>query len=256
MKTPLSVVIITFNEENNIERCLKSVEALADEIVVVDSYSTDKTKEICQNYSVRFIENEFLGHIEQKNFAKDQAKHDYVLSLDADEALSAESIDYIQNLKSFNFDGYVFNRLNNYCGKWIRHSGWYPDRKLRLWKKSKGKWAGQNPHDQFVLDSESKIETTGTDILHYTIPNAEAHLKQIDYFTTIAAKALFDKRKKGGWYKRFLSPIVKFQKDYFWQRGFLDGKEGFMIAKNSAYAKYLKYSKLEALYKEYESQST
>ena len=132
----LSAVIITFNEEEHLEKCLSSLQNIADEIVVVDSYSTDGTKKICKDFGVRFIEQKFLGYKEQKNFALTQAKYDYILSLDGDEALSDTLKKSILEVKNnWNKDGYYCNRLNNYCGQWIRHSDWYPDRKLRLFKK-------------------------------------------------------------------------------------------------------------------------
>jgi len=139
----ISAVIITFNEEKNIGRCLDSLQKVADEIVVVDSCSNDKTCEICEKYGVRFIQNRFKGHIEQKNFAMQQAEYDWVLSLDADEVLSLELTDSILKVKKdWVIDGYAFNRLTNYCGTWIRHCGWYPDTKLRLWDKRRGRWGG------------------------------------------------------------------------------------------------------------------
>src|ERR1035437_7666308 len=139
----ISVVIITFNEEKNIERCILSVQDLADDIVVVDSFSTDRTEEICKSHGVRFIQNHFNGHIEQKNFAISKAHFPYILSLDADEQLSEELKKSIQQVKNnWDADGYYFNRLTNYCGQWIRHSSWYPASKLRLWDSRKGKWGG------------------------------------------------------------------------------------------------------------------
>jgi len=137
----LSVVIITLNEEKNIGRCLESVKDIADEIVIVDSFSTDRTEEICLRYNARFIKHEFVGHIEQKNWAIEQASYLHVLSLDADEELSERLKKSILEVKgNWKHDGYYFNRLTNYCGKWIRHTSWYPARKLRLWDRSKGKW--------------------------------------------------------------------------------------------------------------------
>jgi len=134
MQIQLSVVIITFNEEKNIARCLDSVATIADDIVVVDSFSTDNTKHICEEKNIHFIEHKFDGHIEQKNWAITQAKHQYVLSLDADEALTKElQVEIIKAKNNWQYDGYSFNRLTNYCGVWIKHCGWYPDKKLRLW---------------------------------------------------------------------------------------------------------------------------
>src|SRR5688572_22507686 len=139
----LSVVIITFNEENNIARCIDSVNGIADEVVVVDSFSTDKTEEIAKGKGARFIQHTFKGHIEQKNYAKEQAQYDYVLSLDADEALSEELKNSIKQAKTdFAVHGYTMNRLNFYEDKPIKTCGWYPDKKLRLWDRKEGEWRG------------------------------------------------------------------------------------------------------------------
>ena len=138
----LSSVIITFNEERNIGRCIESLAGIADEIVVVDSGSTDDTEAICRSFGVKFIEHTFEGYGEQKNFAVSHCSFEYILSLDADEALSIELKESISALKNkWDKDGYSFNRLTNYCGKWVHYCGWYPDSKLRLFKKNKGKWS-------------------------------------------------------------------------------------------------------------------
>lgn len=247
----LSVVIITFNEENNIERCIKSVTSIADEIIVVDSYSTDKTEAICKANNVKFISHAFDGHIEQKNWAKEQAAYPLILSLDADEALDDTLIQSILDVKSNGeLDGYKMNRLTNYCGKWIKHTGWYPDTKLRIWTKDNGEWTGENPHDEFKLFKEnSKIGHLKGDILHYSYHHLEDHDKQIEYFTTIASKAFVANGKKPFFMQAQLSAIIKFIKCYFIKLGFLDGKEGWIISTKSSYAAYLKYKKIQALLK-------
>ncbi len=192
----LSVVIITFNEERDIERCIKSVKNLADDLVIVDSFSTDKTEEICKKYDLRFIQHKFSGHIQQKNWAITQAKYSHILSLDADEALSEELTKSIKKAKdNWEFDAYYFNRLNNYCGKWIKHTSMYPDRKLRLWDSRKGSWGGINPHDKFILNKNATSKFLKGDLLHYVFYSFEEHVKKNDYFSTIAAKELFYERR-------------------------------------------------------------
>lgn len=251
----ISAVIITFNEEKNIERCLISLQGIADEIVVVDSFSKDKTKEICEKYQVKFVEHKFDGHIEQKNWAITQASFPYVLSLDADEALDENLKKSILEVKNnWEFDGYSMNRLTNYCGKWVHYCGWYPDTKLRLWNASKGEWRGDNPHDKFELfDNTSRIKHLNGDILHYSYYSLEDHFKQVNYFTDILSKAQFKRGKKAPFIVFIMSPIVKFFKDYFVKRGFLDGITGLKICSISAYATFLKYKKLRALYRQTES---
>ncbi|WP_027418793.1 glycosyltransferase family 2 protein [Crocinitomix catalasitica] len=247
----ISAVIITYNEEKNIETCLKSLVGIVDEIVVVDSFSTDKTESICLKYGARFIPHKFDGHIEQKNWAREQATCDIVLSLDADEALDETLQKSILSLKvDWQFEGYKMNRLTNYCGKWIRHTGWYPDVKLRLWQKGKGHWTGENPHDEFVLfDKNANIGHLKGDILHYSYHHPDDHDKQIEYFTNIAAKTHVEKGKSTFFMQRYLSAILKFIKCYFIKLGFLDGKEGWIISVKSSYAAYLKYKKINALKK-------
>jgi len=245
MEVSLSVVIITFNEERNIKRCLDSVKGLADEILVVDSYSTDDTKSICEAYALNFIEHEFEGHIEQKNWAKDQAKYDHILSLDADEALDETLYQEIVKVKqNWNADAYKMNRLTNFCGKWIRHSGWYPDRKMRLFDRRKCHWGGNNPHDRLIVDKNIEAPQLKGDILHYSFYTLAQHMDQIHKFSTIGANALFGKNVKSNWLKILIKPLARFIKSYLLQKGFLDGKEGFIIARRSAYSNYLKYTKL------------
>lgn len=242
----ISAVIITFNEEKNIGRCLESLQGIVDEIVVVDSFSKDKTKQICNAFDVKFVEHAFDGHIEQKNWAITQASNAYVLSLDADEALDETLKRSIIKVKeNWTHDAYSMNRLTNYCGKWIHHCGWYPDKKLRLWDSRKGEWGGDNPHDKFELfDKKATTLHLEGDLLHYSYYTLEDHYKQVTYFTDILAKAQYNKGKKAPLIVLLFSPIVKFLKDYFFKLGFLDGKAGFTICRISAYATYMKYKKL------------
>ena len=246
----ISVVIIAFNEERNIGRCLDSVKDIADEIVVLDSGSTDKTKEICNSYGVRVYHQDFLGHVEQKNKAITFAKYPHILSLDSDEALDETLKKEILEVKNnWTKDGYYMNRLTNYCGHWVRHCNWYPDKKLRLWDSRKGKWTGTNPHDKYEMNEGDK--NTGYlkgDILHYSYYNVEDHYKQVEYFTSIASKAFYEKGKKSNVFKLFVNPIAKFIDHYILHLGFLDGGAGYSISKISAYATYLKYKKLRDLY--------
>lgn len=245
----ISVVIITFNEERNIARCIKSVQGIADDIVVVDSFSTDRTAEICKSLGVRFIKHKFEGHIEQKNLAITHAQFPHILSLDADEALDETLQKSIAEIKkTWTHDGYYMNRLTNYCGKWIYHCGWYPDTKLRLWDSRKGKWGGVNPHDKYEM-TEGDVNTRHIkgDILHYSYYSIDDHYKQVSYFTDILAKSQFEKGKRTNIVTLYMSPVVKFNRDYFLKLGILDGVSGFTISRISAYATWLKYSKLRQL---------
>lgn len=249
-KTALSVVIITFNEERNIERCIRSVEGISDDVVIVDSFSADRTCDIARSLGARVVQHKFPGHIEQKNWAITQAKYPFILSLDADEALSEElrkSILAVKNDRKA--DGYSMNRLTNYCGKWVRHCGWYPDRKLRLWDSSKGSWGGINPHDRYEMDAGAVTAVLNGDILHYSYYTRDDHHRQVEKFTNIASEALFAKGKKISIAGMYLRAAAKFLGMYVFRLGFLDGATGFIICRISAHATYLKYEKLRHLHK-------
>jgi glycosyltransferase involved in cell wall biosynthesis len=243
--TPISAVVITYNEERNIERCIRSLLPVADEIVVVDSLSKDNTKNICLRYPVRFIEHPFEGYVAQKNWALQQAQHDYVLSLDADEALDEELQTEILRLKhNMQADAYRMNRLTNYCGRWIYHCGWYPDRKIRLWNKNKGKWGGLNPHDRVEMQEGSIIKQLKGNILHYSYYSIEDHHRQIEHFTKILAESMYQAGRKTNKVHMYLAAGFKFLRDYFFRWGILDGKEGFIISYLSAGATFKKYKLL------------
>jgi glycosyltransferase involved in cell wall biosynthesis len=242
----LSVVIITFNEEKNIRRCLESVRGLADEVVVVDSLSVDDTKKICSEFGVRFIEQAFLGYIEQKNFALDQASNDMVLSLDADEAVDDVLKAAIMRVKQVGFgaDGYIMSRCTNYCGKWIRHGAWYPDRKLRIFDRRKARWGGVNPHDRIEMAAGARTSRLPGDILHYSYYTFSEHIAQLNKFTSIQAQAMHQQGKKASLIKLLISPVSAFVSSYILRRGFLDGLDGLMIARTVSYQTFAKYVKL------------
>jgi glycosyltransferase involved in cell wall biosynthesis len=246
----ISVVIITLNEELNIERCLQTVRDVANEIIVVDSLSTDRTEEICRKYGVNFSRHPFEGYVEQKQYAINQAKFDHVLLIDADEALTGElRASILAVKKQWTHDGYSFNRLNSYCGRWIRHSGWYPDRKIRLFDRRKASVKGRNPHDEIVVAGKSAVKHLKGDLLHYTYLSVEDHIRQINRFTEIQARDNFERGKKANYFAILLSPVFKFIRHYFFRLGFLDGYYGYLICRNSAYSTFLKHAKLKALWK-------
>lgn len=244
----LSGVLITFNEEENIERCINSLEKVCDEILVVDSYSTDRTKEICLKHGVRFIQNPWNGFLDQKNFAQSKAKFDYVIQLDADEELSPELEKSIIAAKAnWQSDGYYFNRFTNYCGKWIRYSGWYPDAKLRLYDRRKGKWKGLDPHPSVHLHGTT--EQLKGDLLHYSYTSYEDHINRSAKYALQAAKAMYQLGQRPSNFKLIFSPAFKFIQTYIFKQGFRDGFEGLIICKTSAYYTFLKYMYLKLITK-------
>ncbi len=247
----ISAVVITYNEQKNIRRCLSSLMPVADEILVVDSFSTDDTRAICEEFKVRFITHPFEGHIQQKNYAVDQARFHHILSLDADEELTAELQESILLLKSdWQHDAWKISRLTSYCGQWIHHCGWYPGRKIRLWDRRKGRWGGTNPHDTVVLSEDVSPKNLQGDLLHYTYHTIGEHLTQMNKFSDIAAREAHKKGKKViPFWHLFLYPAFTFFRNYIIKLGILDGYYGFIVCKNSGYYRFLKYSKLAELRK-------
>ncbi|MFI5222213.1 MAG: glycosyltransferase family 2 protein [Bacteroidia bacterium] len=243
--TPISVVIITFNEEKNIARCIDSVKEIADEIVVVDSFSNDKTSEIAKSKGAKVVLNKFAGHIEQKNFAITQAKYPHIFSLDADEMADKRLCDEIKKVKeNWIADGYSMNRLNNFCGQWIRHGAWYPDEKLRLWDSRKGKWSGLNPHDKFEMKKGSGEKKLQGNILHYSFRSIEELKIKTDHFSDISSQTYFEEGIRSNVFKIIFKPPVRFIRDYFFRLGILDGRNGLVIALVIAGEVKMKYRKL------------
>lgn len=249
MGIKLSVAIITFNEERNIERCLQAVKPLADEIVVVDSFSKDRTEEICRQWGALFIQHPFEGHIQQKNFALQQCSGDWILSVDADEAPAPELVEQIKRaITESSFGGYSMNRLTNYCGHWVRHCGWYPDTKLRLVKRDQAMWKGVNPHDKLEMAQQQPIGWLKGDLLHYSYYTSDDHYRQIEYFGDIAARALFDRGVRISWPMVVAKTAVQFIKSFLIKSGWRDGHTGWLISKRSAFATWRKYQKLRDLW--------
>jgi len=250
MTIQISAVIITFNEEKNIGRCLSSLQGIADEIIVIDSFSTDRTRDICMNTGVRFFEQPFTSYSDQKNFAASQANHPYVLSLDADEALSPELQRSILAVKkNWVADGYSMNRLTSYCGKWIKHA-WYPDTKLRLWDTRKGKWDGNIVHETVVMKEGSTIKHLEGDLFHYSFYSLDHYILQQKKYAEMSAKALLAQGKHGSLGNVIMNPVLTFLKLYFLKQGFRDGYEGFLIAKMSSFTVFLKYAYLNEMQKQ------
>ena len=238
----ISATIITYNEERNIARAMESLRC-CDEIVVVDSHSSDRTVEIAEKLGARVIENPWPGYAAQKNFAAAQAAYDWILSLDADEALSEMLEAEIWQLKKSGpkFDSYTMPRMAQYLGKWILHSGWYPDRKVRLFDRRKSKWVGEFVHESVVVEgSAGELEAN---LLHFTCQSLSEHLKTMDRYTTLAAEQLVSVGKKIGWVQLFADPMWTFLSTYFLKLGFLDGVEGLAIAWMGALYQFVKFAK-------------
>jgi len=248
----LSVAIITFNEEKNILDCIGSVRSFADEIIVLDSFSTDKTKELVKNIDkVKFLENPFYGHVEQKNLAISHCKNDWILSLDADEradeTLQTELTKFINSEADSETQGFQIARLTYHLGRWIRHSGWYPQRRYRLFKKQHAKWVGENPHDFIQIENPKLGKVMKGDILHYSFSDFSHQLTTINQFSSIVAFSRFSKGQHFSVTKSLLKPIGKFFEIYIFKFGFLDGIPGLYIALSSSFSTFLKYAKMYEL---------
>ncbi|MFN3324158.1 MAG: glycosyltransferase family 2 protein [Bryobacteraceae bacterium] len=238
----ISATIITFNEERNIARAIESLRC-CDEIVVVDSGSTDRTVEIAQKLGARVVESEWKGYAAQKNFASAAAANDWVLSIDADEALSEALEGEIWQIKKSgpSCDGYTMPRMAQYLGRWILHSGWYPDRKVRLFDRRKARWEGRYVHESVQVDG--RVGHLESNLLHYTCGSLSEHLKTMDRYTTLSAEHLVWQGRRIGWAHLLLDPPWTFFRTYVLKRGFLDGPEGLAIAYMAALYNFLKYAK-------------
>jgi glycosyltransferase involved in cell wall biosynthesis len=247
-KPGISAVIITLNEASSIERCLSSIDGIADEIIVVDSASSDSTEEICRKYNARFIKHEFTGYMDQKNYSLSLASYKYILSIDADEALSQELHDSLAEIKNnLISDGYLFNRRGNFCGQWIKHSAWYPDRQLRLFNKEVGKWGDINVHETVRMAAGSKITRIKGDILHWPCNSVDDFSAKIRYYSDIAAREYYKNGKRAYILTPFVHYIWRFILTYFLHFGFLDGRNGWIVCSLGAKSSYLKYSGLRKL---------
>lgn len=238
----ITATIITLNEERRIVRAIESLRC-CDEIVVLDSGSVDRTVELATNLGARVVDGPWRGYAGQKNYAAEQASHDWILSIDADEALSEALEGEIWNLKKKGprYDAYTMPRLAQYLGRWILHSGWYPDRKVRLFDRRRARWVGDFVHESVQVDGT--LGHLKSNLLHFTCNSLSEHLKSMDGYTTLAAQQLVSQGRSVGWDKLLLDPPWTFIKTYLFRRGFLDGAEGLAIAYMAALYNFLKYAK-------------
>ena len=238
----ISATIVTLNEERNIARAIESLRC-ADEVLVVDCGSTDQTCEIAVRLGARVFEEPWRGYAGQKNFAAATAANDWILSIDADESLTEELEAEILALKKdgLRFDAWSFPRLAQYLGRWIRHSGWYPDRKVRLYDRRKAEWVGEYVHESVRVNGTSG-QFQG-DLLHYTCASLSEHLRTLDRYTSLAARELTAQKKAVSIRRLMIDPAWTFFRTWILRRGFLDGRQGLAIAWMAALYTFLKYAK-------------
>jgi glycosyltransferase involved in cell wall biosynthesis len=249
----ISACIISFNEEKKIEDCLKSLVPVVDEIIIVDSLSTDRTLEIAARYTDRIFDQKFLGHIEQKNLAVEKASNDWILSLDCDERLSEQLQDSIRAIKDRidAADAYEMPRKTFYIYRWLNHC-WYPDVKTRLFNRKTSHWGGTNPHDHIVTRGDNIVRLQG-DLYHFSFDSISDHLKTIDSFTEIGANEMVKKNKHVSIFSPLTHASWTFIKLYIIKRGFLDGFAGLTVSVLSYMHVFIKYSKAYVKYKQRDS---
>lgn len=245
----LTGVIITLNEEQKILPTLEALVQVAEEIIVVDSFSTDKTAELCARFpKVRFYQRAFTDYGDQKQFAIDLASNDWIISVDADEVLSDELIQSILATKEdFNQDCcYAFRRLDNFCGKWLYSGGFFPTYKERIICRKVSRMEGA-VHEVFVHTHPVRIVKLKGYLYHYSITSISEHLGLMEKYSTMAAQMMFERKRKVWYPIIYVKALFRFVRMYFFQLGFLDGAMGFVMATNTAYYVYLKYLKLYLL---------
>ena len=245
----ISAVIITFNEEKRLEPALKSLAGLVSEIVVVDSFSTDSTVKLAKKYTNKVFQRKWTDYTDQKNYANTRTSFPWILSLDADERISPELREEIIEIKKEEPEcsGFSIPRQVYYLGRWIRHSGWYPDRKLRLFRKDRARWEGEYVHERLVI--EGKIQKLSGSIHHFTYRNISEHLDRINKFSELGAQKLYANGKKCRWHHLVFVPFFRFVKSFFWRAGFLDGYPGFIVSVLNSYSIFLRYAKLREIWK-------
>lgn len=245
MEHKLTSTIITFNEERNIARCIDALQPISDEIIVLDSFSTDKTVEICNSKNVRLEQREWKGYSNAKNYLNQLAKHEYIFSVDADEAPDETLQKAILNIKKEGFQGvYAVNRLTNYCGKWIKHSGWYPDVKTRIFPKSISRWEGAYVHEELAVEGNPVPQKLVGHLLHYSYYSKKEHRARADKYSELTALKMYKNGKRVGPLKPYISAFGRFVAMFIIKKGFLDGQAGLTIARISALSNIYKYKEL------------
>jgi glycosyltransferase involved in cell wall biosynthesis len=243
-RASLAVCVITLNEEDRIGDCLDSV-SFADEVLVVDSGSTDRTVALAREKGARVLVRDWPGYAAQKNFAQGEVGADWVLSVDADERVTPELAAEIRALLAAapqGLAGASLPRRTWYLGRWIRHGGWYPDRKVRLVRRGRGRWEGEHVHERLI--AEGAVRELRGDLLHYTYRNIADHLRTIDRFTTEAARGMMAHGARGAVAGMLVAPPLKFLRMYLLRGGFLDGSPGLICAVLGGYYVFLKHAKL------------
>ncbi len=253
---PFSAVVVAKNEAQNIEACLKPLLRIADEVLLADSGSKDDTPAIAQKLGARVIHLKWEGYAQTKNRANQQAKHDWILSIDADEVLSKELEKNLQSLAPREHTVYALDRITNYCGRWVRHSGWYPDWKLRLFNRKHAYWEGAFVHEKLHLPKGTKTQRLKGKLFHYSYHSEEEHLQRLEKYARLSALQMLENGQRVGPLKQFLAPSARFLRTFLLKRGFLDGRLGLVLSRRDALLVKRKYQWLGQLQNEKKKKQT
>ncbi|MDQ3015699.1 MAG: glycosyltransferase family 2 protein [Bacteroidota bacterium] len=246
----LSVVVMTYNEEKNISQCLRSVEGLSNDVLVFDSYSTDNTVELASSLGARVEQFTFDTYADQRRRMIRMAKHDWILTLDADEFLSPElKASILQSAGSENFDGYTSNRKSKIGARWMNHGSWYPDSKIRMFDRRKFSVEGYDVHETIVPVSNAKVGHLEGDLMHHADEDIQARYEKVNRYSTRAAEGLFHIKKRTNFLKIFFKPCVRFISVYLIRKGIFDGYYGYVVAKSEAHYVWLREVKLSELWR-------
>jgi glycosyltransferase involved in cell wall biosynthesis len=237
----LSAVIITKNESSNIEACLRPLLQVADEVLVIDSHSTDNTRALATNLGGKVIETDWLGYSATKNFGNAQAANDWILSIDADERLSAELIQTLQAFTPEPGHVYLLDRFTNYCGTWVRYSGWYPDWKVRIFDRREVQWQGDFVHETLHLPAHLKKVRLSGKLEHYSYKTDQDHWDRMERYARLAAREMVEREKKISPLRPFLSAVGRFFRTFFLKSGWRDGTVGWKLSIRNAWLAYRKY---------------
>lgn len=242
----ISGVIITYNEEKRIEDCLKSLLPFCDEIILVDSFSTDLTLEIASKYTSKIFQRKFDTYVTQKDYATSLAENKWVFWIDADERVSDDLIQAILQLKTdgFKADGYMINRLSYYINGFYKYGGWYPDAKVRLFNKNYGNWGGEDPHDKIIMKSGARIGKIGKDVIHFSYRDLDHQIEKMNQFSSRSANEKVKAGQQLIVFHMVFNTIFKFVKCYIFQGGFLAGTKGLINSVINAFYVFSKYAKL------------
>ncbi len=245
--TPFSAVVVARDEEHIIARCLRPLLKVADEVLLVDSGSKDRTPTIAESLGARLIHTEWQGYAQTKNFANQQARHDWILSIDADELLSEELQHSLLHWQARPHTAYALDRITRYGDRWVRHSGWYPDWKIRLFDRRRAHWVGAYVHERLHLPKGTQIQRLKGKLQHYSYKNDEDHLQRIEQYARLSALQMLEQGRRIGKLKQTLAPPARFLRTLLLKQGFLDGKTGWKLACRDALLVRRKYEWLQQL---------